>query len=490
VTILSLRKSLQWVILLPSRYPFFEDLPVMDDFHTELLSRLPLAEAVLVILSHAAQPAFLDDLYQRFRGRTYQKILSFSVLVQLIADALVQHQGSGKQSFARAAEQDRMPITDSAAYRKLGRLPLALSQAFLAETTDRLAALGRPDRAALIPASLRAMTLVPIDGKKIKNVAKRIQALRGLPGAVLGAKVLVALRLDTAQAIAFHADPDGEANDCPLVPGLLSQVRSRASGPRLFIADRQFCGAEQLDRFAAEGDHYLVRRTTTARFTPDPQRPSREGTEENGRRYVESWGELGIRDKCRYVRQITLERPGEETVTLVTDLLDGAVFPASDLLEAYLLRWEIERVFQQITEVFALESLIGGTPEAVVFQCAFCLLLYNALQVIRSLLGEAQEQEPEQISTEQVFYDARRELVSLATLGDTATITESYAIPTTSAQIRVLLLGLLSKTWSNRWLKAPPKKKHPPRDRTKKSGAHTSVSRAQKAYKEAKARQQ
>jgi hypothetical protein len=461
----------------------------MDDFNAELLSRLPLAEAVIVTLSHVAQPSFLEALYQRTRGRTYQKVLSFSVLVQLITDALIQHHGSGKQSFTRAAEQDRMPVTDSAAYRKLGRLPLTLAQAFLAETTDRLGPLGCSQGATLIPASLQTMTLVPIDGKKIKHVAKRIKALRGLPGAVLGAKVLVALRLDTGQAIAFAADPDGEANDCPLVPDLLPQVRDRTLGPRLFIADRQFCGTDQLDHFAAEGDHYLVRRTTTARFTPDPQRPSREGVDKRGRSYVESWGELGTGNKRRYIRQITLERPGEETIVLVTDLLDGEMFPASDLLDAYLLRWEIERVFQQITEVFALERLIGSTPEAVVFQCAFCLLLYNVLQVVRGLLAEVQERAPEKISTEQLFYDARRELVSLATLGDTDKIAEELNAATTPEQTRGRLLELLSKSWSDRWLKAPPKKKQPPRDRTKKAGAHTSVSRAQKAYEEATGRE-
>ena len=73
----------------------------MDDFTAELLSRLPLAEAVILTLSHVAQPSFLEDVYERFRGRTYQKVLSFPVLVQLITDALVQHQGSGKQSFTR-----------------------------------------------------------------------------------------------------------------------------------------------------------------------------------------------------------------------------------------------------------------------------------------------------------------------------------------------------------------------------------------------------
>jgi Transposase DDE domain len=461
----------------------------MDDFDTELLSRLPLAEAVILALSHVAQPSFLDDLYERFRGRTYQKTLSFPVLVHLISDALVQHGGSGRQSFTRADEQERMPVTNSAAYRKLSRLPLPLSEAFLSETTDRLSRLSRAQSAKSIPPSLQAMTLVPIDGKKIKHVAKRIKAPRGLPGAVLGAKVLVGLRLDIGQAIAFHADPDGETNDCPLVPGLLAQIRSRTDGPRLFLADRQFCGSDQLDLFASEGDHYLVRRTTTARFTPDPRRFSREGVDTRGRRYVESWGDLGIGSKRRYVRQITLERPGEEPIILVTDLLDGAMFPASDLLDAYLLRWEIERVFQQITEVFSLESLIGSTPEAVVFRCAFCLLLYNVLQVVRGLLGEIQEREPETISTEQVFYDARRESVALTTLGGPATIADHFRVSTTPEETRGRLLELLRRTWSDRWLKAAPKKKTPPRDRAKQSGAHTSVSRAQKAYEQANARE-
>ena len=44
----------------------------------------------------------------------------------------------------------------------------------------------------------------------------------------------------------------------------------------------------------------------------------------------------------RYVRQIHLIRPGGEDVYLVTDLLDETRYPAADLLEAYLMRWEVE----------------------------------------------------------------------------------------------------------------------------------------------------
>ena len=90
------------------------------------------------------------------------------------------------------------------------------------------------------------------------------------------------------------------------------------------------------------------------------------------------------------MRQIHLVRPGAEDVFLVTDLLDEATYPADDLLEVYLKRWEIERVFQKITEVFHLEHLIGSTPEATIFQASFCLVLYNLLQVMRAYVAAGQ----------------------------------------------------------------------------------------------------
>ena len=40
----------------------------------------------------------------------------------------------------------------------------------------------------------------------------------------------------------------------------------------------------------------------------------------------------------------------------MTDLLHPDRYPAADLLALYLARWGIERVFQQVTEVFPLEA--------------------------------------------------------------------------------------------------------------------------------------
>ena len=460
----------------------------MDDFDRSVLQRVPLAEATLLLLSHVTREPFLDDLYDRNRGRCYEKALSFSTLVRLIEDALIQYQGSGRKSCDHAAERDAMPVTPSAFYRKLARVPLAVTHALLSETTRRITPLSPARDSSPIPGSLRGMVLLPIDGKKIKNVAKRAKFLRDLPGAVLGAKVLVALRLQDGLAVTMEADPDGEANDCPLVAGLLAQVRSIVPGTRLFIADRQFCGAEQLDQFAQDGDHFLVRRTTVAQFTPDPDRPAREGVDHLGRHYVDCCGTLYKGAKTRRVRQITLTRPGEETIILVTDLIDEDRFPATDLLDAYLARWGIERVFQQITEVFSLRSLIGGSPEAVVLQCGFCLLLYNALRVVRDILAVTHSREPETVSLEQVFYDTRDQFTTLRVMGVMDKILVELTRPMTDEQARSGMTQLLGGTWSNRWLKAPPKKRAPTRKKIKESGAHTSVLRAKEAHERQTAR--
>jgi hypothetical protein len=71
----------------------------------EIVSRLPLAEAVLSLWRWGADPLFLLSVFVRHRGLGYEKAISFEVLVQLLADALLEHQGSGKKSFARGREQ-------------------------------------------------------------------------------------------------------------------------------------------------------------------------------------------------------------------------------------------------------------------------------------------------------------------------------------------------------------------------------------------------
>jgi hypothetical protein len=148
-----------------------------------------------------------------------------------------------------------------------------------------------------------------------------------------------------------------------------------------------------------------------------------------------------------------------------------------DLLELYPGRWGIERMFQQVTEVFRLQRLIGGTPQATVFQCAFCLLLYNVIQVGRAHVAAARGYEPERISTEKLFNDMQRELISWSVLVDPPVRVAGFEQPGAAPLITRRLRDLLGSVWSDRWLKAPVKKCSPPPARRKLPGNHSSVHR-------------
>src|SRR3954453_2039962 len=112
----------------------------MDDptFSAAVLAKLPLAEAVWRSLHFTMADPWLDDLLRRHRGRCYEHVLKFSTLAHLIGDALLEHSGSGRQAFERARERDTLPVAIGSAYEKLGNLPRPVSEALLAEGTQRL----------------------------------------------------------------------------------------------------------------------------------------------------------------------------------------------------------------------------------------------------------------------------------------------------------------------------------------------------------------
>jgi hypothetical protein len=471
---------------------------VSDDMQTarEVSTRLPLAEATLRLLDHVTADDFLGEVFDRYRGRSYEAALSFPTFVRLIADALLEHDGCARQSFLHARDQGELGASFEAVYGKLRRVPLSLSKGFLFESSRRLLGLFPEAAKTALPASLAGMHLLAVDGKKVKHVARRMKVARHVLGQIYGGKLVVALSVNTRLAVALDAHPDGETGDTPLLPGVLRQVRQCVDGsrsPRLWIADRLFCDLDQPGLFCQGGDHFIIRYNRRVSFRPDaagdPDRARREGKDaRSGRAYVEEWGWIGTEGdpRRRYVRRVTLSRPGdpEGDVALITDLLDGRLYPAQDILEAYLLRWEIEGCFQQITEVFTLRRLISSTPEATVYQAAFCLLLYDVLLVVRGYVAEAARKETEEVSTEQMFNDMQRQLIAwgeVMTAEETVRLLEGYRQEDLAGRLRLLAQAM----WQHRWAKTTNKPKaggRPPQKRGQKQmeypdGGHTSIFR-------------
>ena len=197
-----------------------------------------------------------------------------------------------------------------------------------------------------------------------------------------------------------------------------------------------------------------------------------------GQPFVETWGWLGsAKDKRRLaVRHIELTCDSAQPVILITDLLDADEFPATDLLWIYRERWEIERLFQKVTEVFGLSHLIGCSPEATLFQFALCLVLYNTVQTVRGHIAQAQDLEPSAVSTEMLFRDVARELTALNVMINTEQVVDHFTeLPETPA-LHVRLATLFARCGSDTWTATAPQR---PRNITPKetSRTHNSVYR-------------
>lgn len=457
----------------------------MDDsrFSATVLKKLPLADACWHLLRYSMNDPWLQEIWASDRGRCYERELAFPLLAHLVSEALLQHDGSGRQAFERAKEEGRLPVTVTSAFEKLSNVPLEVSESFLGQGTKRLQEVLPCDALIHAQASCWAdFDLFAIDGKAIKHVKRLLKPLRSLQAGILGARAAVGLNLRSGQAVAMVGHVDGEAGEADLARSLLPQL-AIASGTKSWLAvlDRLYCNLKFPHDVLAAGGHFVIRYDPHTSFNPDPDRCLQESVDEKGQRIVQRWGWLGkATDRRRlYVREITRFLADGKEICVVTDLLDDQVFPAAEVLALYRQRWSIERVFHQITDVFSLKKLIGTNPKAVLFQLAFCLMLYNTLQVVRAHIAADQDIEAETISNEKLFYDLRRQLISVQELVTVPQLLDLLQDVPTAKEIKAYLENCLQGIWSKRWTKAPSSRGggHQKINKTRVRGNHTSTYR-------------
>jgi hypothetical protein len=285
-----------------------------------------------------------------------------------------------------------------------------------------------------------------------------LKPLRGLQAGILGARSSVVLDLRTGMALGMAGDLDGEAGEGALTERLLSNMAAAAGGkPWVAVLDRLYCNLGFPHLVLAAGGHFVIRYCSNTHFVADPTRPAQESRDARGQRIVQEWGRLGksAGPRALYVRRISLHLAGGTVISVITDLLDETAYPAEDLLATYKKRWRIEKVFHQITDVFSLKNLIGSSPQAVLFQLSFCLLIYNTLQVLRTHLASHQECEADKISNEKLFYDLKRQMVSVDELVEEEQLFDLLGEAPTAAELRDYLEENLRGVWSKRWWKAP-----------------------------------
>jgi hypothetical protein len=472
------------VILPPDKRTRRSEPQAPTDFARQVLDGLPLAHASLALFAYGVPTPLLADLFQRHRGRCYEDTVTFPQLVDWIFDALIEHQGSGRQAHLQRHRQ-RDDACNEAFYGKLRRVPTRLSEAFLREVTARFTTLFPKVVAHRIPLSFDDLDVLILDGKSLKKVAKRLVATRGTPGKLLGGKLLVAYRPREGLVLDMASDLDGETNEAKLIPQLMPRLQARPGCAKLVIGDRLFCASKHFDEFTKGDGHFVVRHARTLSFEPDPNRPTGATTDQSHRAVIEQWGWTGkpTDKRRRYVRRITVERSPDEALTILTDLLEPDRYPATDLLDLYRIRWSIENTFQKVTEIFALGRFIGSTPEATVFQAAMCFVLANVVQVLQGYVVAKRKLTIDALSTEQFCTDWHRQLAALKELVPVSMIVSLIPSDLTEESMGTLLDQLLGNMWKPGWDKTRNKTPRTHPHAAKQKGAHTSVQRRLQAQK-------
>ena len=80
-----------------------------------VLARMPLAEATLTVWRFVFDDDRLQGLWERFRGRCYDKIIRFPTMTHLVAEALLQYGGSGRRAFEKNIEHNHLAASVAAA---------------------------------------------------------------------------------------------------------------------------------------------------------------------------------------------------------------------------------------------------------------------------------------------------------------------------------------------------------------------------------------
>jgi hypothetical protein len=87
------------------------------DFQQEVCRRLPLADAMLRLGQFVLRDEHSNEIFQQHRGRSYGKVISFPSFVNLIGDALLEHDGNGHQALTRALEEGGVGLAEANSHR-------------------------------------------------------------------------------------------------------------------------------------------------------------------------------------------------------------------------------------------------------------------------------------------------------------------------------------------------------------------------------------
>jgi len=114
---------------------------------------------------------------------------------------------------------------------------------------------------------------------------------------------------------------------------------------------------------------------------------------------AEEWTALPAELTVRVIR-VRLQRPGFRTreLTLVTTLLDAQLYPAAQIIAAYLKRWRMELCLDDLKTTLGMEMLSCRSPALVAKELLVFLTAHNFLRWIMAQAAKVGDADLERLS--------------------------------------------------------------------------------------------
>jgi hypothetical protein len=327
-------------------------------------------------------------------------------------------------------------FTASAFCQARARLPLAVLQALLGRVDSTLRCDTRSTgrwlghRTLLVDGSSFSMPDTPVLQKHFG------QSKKAKPGCGFPVAHLMALfHAGTGLLIEAFAAPL-HSHDMGLVRGL----HPRLEPGDVLVADRGFCSFAHLAILISRGFHaaFRVHQKQLIDFTPGRPHADPRGTGDAAKglprsRWIRASGltdqvvawlkperppgwmshaDFAALPTSATVRELRyrIDAPGFRTreITLVTTLLDEAIYAPEALADLYFKRWEVETHLRELKQTMKLDVLKCETVEGITKELTMYALVYNLVRVAMLEAARRQGVGVERIS----FIDALRWLAT------------------------------------------------------------------------------
>ena len=373
---------------------------MINAIFSQFVEATPVTVMVRGIIERIFDPSALEELFKTHAVNQYTRELLFSNVVSLMSLVVSGVHPSVSAAY-KALEQD-IGVSRPALYGKLNGMELGISQALVRYSASNLKSL--ITKLKVNQTQLLAGYEIKIaDGNHLSGTEHRLKVLRNNLAKALPGKSIAVLDPQKMLVTDIFLNQDGHAQERTMLPELLETVQPQ----QVWIGDRNFCTRQFLFGIIRRSSDFVIRhhKSLPVQEISSPEKMGKTETGEVFEQQVQIINSDGqtlqcgrIRVQCRCfatVRGVSLARVvielyqptrhGDKEVALLTHL-PCSVADAETITQLYLTRWNIEGMFQVITDTFNCELNTLGYSKAALFVFCVAIVAFNILSSVKAAL--------------------------------------------------------------------------------------------------------